>query len=93
MELVNGISPPQEPEYEDLVTVFEGDSNSAVVARSAVENAGIEAWVKDEEVHGLFPSLGSTEILVCEEDEKSALKVIESPDLSDPQEPLDPQDL
>ena len=60
------------------MTVFEGDSGSAAVARAALEGAGIESWIKDEEVHGVFPSLGSTEILVCEEDEQSALKALET---------------
>ena len=80
MELVNDLPLPRAPEYENLVTVFEGDSNSGAVARATVENAGIESWIKDEEIHGLFPSLGSTEILVRAEDEKPALKAIKTPD-------------
>ena len=62
-----------------MVTVFEGDANSAVVARAAVENAGVPSWIKDEEVLGLFPGLASTEVLVCAEDEKSALKALKTP--------------
>lgn len=80
VKLVDDLPPPRAPEYENMVTVFEGDSSSAAVARATVEGVGIESWVKDEEVHGLFPSLGSTEILVCEEDEQSAVKALETPD-------------
>jgi len=76
VDLVNDLPLEQAPEYENLVTVFEGDSNSALVARARVENAGIKSWAKDEEVHGLFPSLGSTEVLVCDHDKESALKAL-----------------
>ena len=79
MKLVHDLPPERVPEYEDLVTVFEGDSNSAAVARAAVESAGITSWTKDEEVHGLFPSLGPTEILVGAEDKKPALEALETP--------------
>jgi hypothetical protein len=80
LKLVQRLTPEHEPEYEDLVTVFEGDSSGAAVARATVESAGIESWVKDEEVHGLFPNMGSTEILVCSEDAKPALKALETPE-------------
>lgn len=67
------------PEYENLVTVFEGDANSAAVARATVESAGIKSWMKDEAVHGLFPGLGSTEILVRAEDQQRAMHALETP--------------
>lgn len=76
--LVSILPPPLVPTYENLVSVFDGDANDAVVARSAVEDAGINSWVRDDGTHGLFPSLGSAEILVASEDEKPARKVIES---------------
>jgi hypothetical protein len=76
IDLINDIPPEQVPEYENLIPVFEGDSDSAAVARATVEGAGIESWAGDEEVHGLFPSLGLTEVLVREEDEKLALKAL-----------------
>lgn len=68
------------PEYENLVTVFEGESNNAALARAAVEGAGIESWIQDGEVHGLFPTLGATEVLVREEDEPKALEALEMPE-------------
>ncbi len=64
--------------------MFEGDSASAAVARATVASAGIESWVKDEGVHGIFPSLGPTEILVCEEDREAALKALETPEYCAP---------
>jgi hypothetical protein len=76
---VNDLPPERTPEYEDMVTVFEGDSNDASVARAAVEGAGVKSWIKDEEVHGLFPNFGATEVLVCTEDEKPALEAFETP--------------
>jgi hypothetical protein len=80
VQLVNGLPQERVLECEDLVTVFEGDPNSAAAARTAVEGVGIKSWIKDEVVHGLFPSLGATEILVCVEDEKPALKALETPE-------------
>lgn len=79
VKLVSELPPEQVTEYEDLVTVFDGDSGSSSVARATLEGAGIKSWIKDEDVHGLFPSLGPTEILVCSEDEKRALRVLEGP--------------
>lgn len=76
--LVSELPAELTPEYENLVTVFEGDAGSAAVARATVENAGIKSWMKDEEVHGLFPGLGSTEILVRAEDQQQAYKALES---------------
>jgi hypothetical protein len=76
VDLVNDLPPEPVPQYENLVTVFEGDSNSALVARTKVADAGIKSWVKDEDVHGLFPSLGSTEVLVRDDDKASALKAL-----------------
>ncbi len=66
---------PRVPEavYAETVSVFVGDSNSAAAARGRVQSAGIESWFKDEGIHGVFPSLGSTEILVRAKDEKAAL--------------------
>ena len=78
VKLVNDLPPELAPEYENLVMVFVGDSNSAAAARARVEGAGIESWIKGEEVHGVFPSLGPTEILVCAEDEKAALAALET---------------
>jgi hypothetical protein len=71
---------PPAPEYENLVPVFEGDSYNASLARATVEGAGIESWIKDGEVHSLFPALGATEVLVREEDKASALKALEIPE-------------
>jgi len=78
VDLVDTLPPERVPGYENLATVFEGDSDSAAVARAAVEGAGIESWMQDDEVHGLFPSLGLSKVLVREEDEKRALKVLET---------------
>lgn len=79
VDLVDILPPERVPGYENLVAVFEGDSDSAAVARAAVEGAGIESWIQDEEVHGLFPSLGLSKVLVREEDEKSSLKALDTP--------------
>ena len=75
--LVNELPAEPTPKYENLVTAFEGDAGSATVARATVENAGIKSWMKDEQVHGLFPGLGSTEILVRAEDQQQAQKTLE----------------
>lgn len=80
VDLVDALPPNPMPGYENLAAVFEGDSDSAAVACAAVEGAGIESWMQDEEVHGLFPSLGLSKVLVREEDEKRALKVLETPE-------------
>ena len=77
---MNGCPLEPEPEYVEMATVFEGNSNSAAVARGAVEGAGIESWTRDEGIHGVFPSLGPTEIEVRVEDEASALKALETLD-------------
>lgn len=76
--LVNELPAEPSPEYENLVTILEGDAGSAAVARTTVESAGIKSWIKDEEVHGLFPGMGSTEILVCAEDQQRACKALET---------------
>lgn len=76
--LVSELPAERTPEYENLVTIFEGDAGSAAVARATVENAGVESWIKDEEVHGLFPGLGSTEILVRAEDQQQAHNALET---------------
>jgi hypothetical protein len=67
-----------EPEYVQTVTVFQGDSNSAAVAHTMLEGAGIEAWTKDENVHGVYPNLGATEVEVRVEDEAAALEALET---------------
>ncbi len=80
VKLVNDLPLEQTPEYENLVTVFEGDSNSAAVARTMVEGVGIESWAKDEGLHSIFPNLGPTGIEVRVEDEELALEVLETPE-------------
>lgn len=80
MKLVAHLPPEPPVECKHLTTVFEGDPNSASVARATVEGAGIETWAKDEEVHGLFPNLGPTEILVCETDETLAIEALAIPE-------------
>ena len=80
VELVRDRPLEPEPEYVETVTVFEGDPNSAAVARATVEGAGIESWIKDEGLNSVFPSLGATEIEVRVEDEASALEALETYD-------------
>lgn len=77
--LVDDLPPEKAPEYENLVPVFKGDSYNASLARAKVESAGIESWIQDGEVHGLFPALSATEVLVREKDETPALKALEIP--------------
>lgn len=79
VDLVNELPPEPEPEYEHLVAVFEGGSASAAMALALVKSAGIESWTRDKEVHALFPSLGLSQVLVREEDEKPAAKILETP--------------
>jgi hypothetical protein len=79
--LINVLSEEQVPEHLNLVSVFEGDSSSAAVVRSMIEGIGIEAWIKNEEEHGVFPNLEPTVVLVCKANEKKALEAIESPGL------------
>jgi hypothetical protein len=67
-----------EVEYVELVTVFVGDSISATAARSRVESVGIESWIKGEDIHSVFPSLGSSAILVSIKDEKAALEALDA---------------
>ena len=80
MALVNDLPPEPEPEYVEMVTVFEGDSNSAATARARLESAGIRAWDKDEGIHSVFPSVGASEIQVRTEDEDLALEVLKEED-------------
>lgn len=85
VDLVSELPAEPEPEYVETVTVFEGDADCAAVARARLEAAGIESWTTDEGVHGLFPSLGGTDVEVRVEDEKRALDAL---DASEGQEPV-----
>lgn len=76
LDIVEGHPPVLEPEYVDQVTVFEGDSNSAVVVYSALEDAGIRSWIEDEGLHSVYPSVGSNKVKVPIADEAAALEVI-----------------
>jgi hypothetical protein len=76
IDLVFDLPLEQEAEYVDLVTVFEGDSNSASVVSTALTNAGIESRVNNEGIQGIFPSLGPAEILVSAKDEEAAWKAL-----------------
>jgi hypothetical protein len=78
VELVNDLPPESQPEYAEIVTIFEGDADCAAVARTRVEAAGIDSWTKDEGVHGIFPSLGGTSVEVRIEDEENALNALAS---------------
>ncbi len=73
--------PPEKeaPESDNLSSIFEGDAGSATVVRAMLEGAGIEAWIKDEEEHGVLPNLGPIEVLVHEANRKAALEVLEMP--------------
>ena len=77
--LVEELPAEEPPQEDDLVSVFEGDLNSAAVIRTMLKCASIEAWIKNEEEHAIFPNLEPTEVLVARENRKAAMEAIETP--------------
>jgi len=77
--LVDELSAEETQEGDNPVSIFEGDSGSAAGIRAMLEGAGIEAWIKNEEEHGVLPNLGPVEVLVCKENKKDALEAINMP--------------
>ena len=78
---------PGEPEYVELVTVLtSGDPAILAVARSMLEDAGIECLVKGEGLEDLFaagrlgfgfnPAVGPIEIQVVKDDEQEAMEAL-----------------
>ena len=78
--LVDELPAEQTPHEDDVVSVFEGDLSNATVIRTVLKCAGIEAWIKDEEEHAIFPNLNLTEVLVARENRKAALEAIKNPE-------------
>lgn len=77
--LVEQLPAEEAPESDTFTSVFEGDAGSATVVCAMLEGAGIEAWLKDEEAHGVLPNLGPVEVVLHEENEKAALEAIKNP--------------
>jgi hypothetical protein len=70
--------PSDEPEYTDLVTVYEGDEGLAEVIHAKLLSCGIEAWVESGEtaIHLIAPNLGPTMVAVRAEDEAAARQAL-----------------
>jgi hypothetical protein len=74
-------SPTPQPEpNEKLVKVFDTEQESeAIVVQGLLESAGIESDLKSiDAVQDAFPGIGGTVILVREQDEAEARRVIEA---------------
>lgn len=79
VSLVEELPAEETPESDTFASVFEGEVGSATVVCAVLEGVGIEAWIKDEEEHGVLPNLGPTEVLVHETSRKAALETLEKP--------------
>jgi hypothetical protein len=83
--------PTDEEEYTELVTVYEGDEESASVVRGALGSAGIEAWIEGEATLNVFPNLSPVALRVRAEDADAALELLaqvdECPPLEEEEEP------
>ncbi len=77
--LVDELPAVETPERNELASVFEGDAGSAAVVCAMLEGTGIEAWIKDEEAHGVLPNLGPVKVLVHGVNKKAALETVEMP--------------
>lgn len=74
-------SPQQKPDpNEKLIKVFDTeDESEGIVVQGLLEAAEIESDLRSVELtQNAFPGLGGVEILVREEDEEEAKKIIES---------------
>ncbi len=73
-----------ETEEPQWVTIFRGDLSQAEALRGALESAGIEAQVPDEDVYSVDPSERlKADILVAQADLKAAQKVLQGMDRID----------
>jgi hypothetical protein len=74
-------SPTPQPEpNEKLVKVFDTEQeNEAIVVQGLLESAGIESDLKSiDAVQESFPGVGGTVIIVREQDEAEAKRIIET---------------
>src|ERR1700680_4358516 len=78
-------NPAPQPEHqpepdEKLVKIFDTEQeNEAIVVQGLLESAGIESDLKSiDAVQDAFPGIGGTVILVREQDEAEAKRVIET---------------
>jgi hypothetical protein len=74
-------SPTPQPEpNQKLVKIFDTEQeNEALVVQGLLESAGIESDLKSiDAVQDAFPGIGGTVILVREQDEAEAKRVIET---------------
>ena len=71
---------PQPKPNEKLVKIFDTEQeNEAIVVQGLLESAGIESDLKSiDAVQDAFPGIGGTVILVREQDEAEAKRVIET---------------
>jgi hypothetical protein len=73
------ISPEPQPD-ENLVKIFDTEQESeAILVQGLLRSAGIESDLKSiDAVQDTFPGIGGTVLLVREEDELEAKKLIEA---------------
>jgi hypothetical protein len=79
--MLESTSPTPQPEpNEKLVKIFDTEQESeAIVVQGLLESAGIESDLKSiDAVQDAFPGIGGTVILVREQDEAEAKRVIET---------------
>lgn len=79
LSLVDELPAEETTESDNYASIFEGEADSAAVVCAMLENAGIEAWIKDEEEYGVLPNMGPVEVLVHETSRKTALETLEMP--------------
>ncbi|MDW7652249.1 MAG: DUF2007 domain-containing protein [Bacillota bacterium] len=80
------ILPQDEYEYVELVTVFECDMSTALVAKSLLEGAGIKYFAKGERLQHLFGFgyigtgynmiVGAVQLQVAKADEETAKAIL-----------------
>ncbi len=65
---------------QNLVTLLRFDHNEQIaVARSILDNAGIESFVRNEYMASILPIEDiAAELMVCEEDATRAMQLLES---------------
>lgn len=98
LELVAELTPENEMDYVELVTVGTFTNAPALaVAKSLLEDADIQYFAKNEGVIGLFamgqvgynPMVGPIEIQVHPEDAEAALEILSEMAQADEDQPID----
>lgn len=80
--LVPQLEPDSEPEYVELVSVFKSNNQAdLLIAKSLLEDAGIEYFAKNETAVGFFAQgLGPIELQVRPDDVESSYEVLAAMD-------------